>query len=186
MLFSSKVLSQSTNYEGDTNLDQINKNCGLAHPDSKTKTEVFQTENEADNEILFSQFKSDLGKETFIINKSELSENYTNSYYNFKKNIRIEIKGSGIRQYYIKRKIAKPKYYYPYFILTVYEFKNEKDAKLVLNKIKAALNSKGRFPNGKSPTTVTINKTEILELSTGPEMFREYINSFEKKLKNYH
>lgn len=154
-------------------------------PNSKAKEEIIHTENEENNEALFSKFRSDLESKKFAIEQSDMNEKHGGSYSNCEKNLILNIKGQGIRWYYIKRKEAKPKNYYPDFSLRVYEFKNENEAKLNFDKINLALKSNGRFCNGKSPIVIVRNRNEVFELSTRAEMFRGYIKDFANKLENY-
>ena len=152
-------------------------------PNSETEIEVVNTVDKKDNRELFSKFKADLREGYFKIEKTELNSGM--SYNDCNKNIILNIKGEGIRKYYIKRQKDKPKHYYPDFVLWVYEFENEEQAKEVENKIVAALKSGNRFCNGKSPEFITRNGNEVFQLSTRAEMFRGYISEYGKKLKNY-
>lgn len=49
----------------------------------------------------------------------------------------------------------------------------------------AALNSAGKYCNGKAPMIAVKNKKEIFELSTRAEMFRGYIEDFAQMLESY-
>lgn len=152
-------------------------------PNSETKTEVVNTVDKQDNKTLFFKFKADLKRGYFKIENTELNSGM--SYNDCNQNIILSVKGKGIRKYYIKRQKDKPKNYYPDFVLWVYEFENEGQAKEIENKIVLALKSGNSFCNGKSPEFITRNGSEVFQLSTRAEMFRGYINEYGKKLKNY-
>lgn len=173
-------------YEDEKNNTQDSLFSFTDMPNSETKKEIIITENEEDNELLFSKFSLDLKSEKFAIEDSEVSEKHGGFYCNYVENTTIHVKGQGIRWYYVKRTEAKPKNYYPDFELIVYEFKNENEAKIIFDKINSALNTRRRFCNLIEVSIVVINKNEIFTLSTRAEMFRGYINDFGKKLENYH
>ncbi len=153
-------------------------------PNSKTKTEIIYTVDKQGDNKLFSKFNADIKQEKFKIENIEMNSEM--SYNDCIRNVILTIKGQGIRKYYIKRQEAKPKNFYPDFILWVYEFDNEEQAQKVKNLINDALKSGSGFCNGKDPKLITKNGNKVFYLSTRAEMFRSYIINFGKKIENYH
>jgi hypothetical protein len=181
----SNYLKAIDTYEDEKNDIQNSLFPDTDIPNSETKKEIIITENEEDNEIPFSKFILDLKSEKFVIEDSEVSAKHEGFYCNYIENTTLTIKGQGIRWYSIKRTEAKPKNYYPDFVLIVYEFKNENEAKIIFDKINSALNTRRRFCNLIEVRNVVINKNEIFTLITRAEMFRGYINDFAERLENY-
>ncbi|MBL7838107.1 MAG: hypothetical protein JNM67_11365, partial [Bacteroidetes bacterium] len=97
------------------------------------------------------------------------------------------ISGNGIREYYAssKRPEKGTKDIYPDFVICVYEFPSKDVAKQNYEILSKALNSKGRFCNGKSPEKLVYNGNEIFHLGTRAEMFRTYTERYGEWIKNY-
>lgn len=164
----------------DKKLEKIGSD--IDYPNSKTRIEVIQTTNVEDNKALLSQLFEDLKNENFIeVHKEIVSHD---SFYDPDTETEFSIKGDGMRVLSFRRTKPKPENYYPDFVLSIYKFKTETEAKLCYEKISDALKG-GRFPNGKVPSIVTINKNEVFYLSTRAEMFRGYIDEFANRIKNY-
>lgn len=184
LLFSCKESSTPENIVGKQDNIQIDKSMDIdiQHSDS---TEVIQTQNVEDNHVLFSKLNLDLGLEKFVIENQKSDSVYNLRYFDCDRNVNILVKGEGVRWYYIKRTEAKPKNYFPDFVLYVLEFNNENEAKLNYDKISLALISSGRFCNGKGPKDLVMNTSEVFYLTSRAEMFRGYIDDFVQKIKNY-
>ncbi|MFN5416808.1 MAG: hypothetical protein ACK5B9_07095 [Flavobacteriia bacterium] len=97
------------------------------------------------------------------------------------------MKGKGVRSYFARS--SKPSKntedFFPDFHLNVFEFPNEKIAQEKFEIMDKALQSDGRFCNGKAPQILVINKNEVFLLSTRAEMFRGYIEDYAKFIKSY-
>lgn len=154
----------------------------LDFPNTETKTTIINTTSNSNLAVFKEKIILDLIREKFVIKASSVPQKY--SYANCDTNINLELRGTGISKYYIKRTEAKPKNYYPDFVLLVYQFKNETQTKLEYSKIEKALYSSG-FCNGKEASKLILKKDLVFHFSTRAEMFRGYINTFAKKIENY-
>lgn len=161
---------------------KVKKISFLDFPNLETKVDIIKTTKNGVNASLLSKFKIDLKKDKFKIKTLKVLEN--TSYNNCDDNIEIQLKGTGITSYYVKRIEAKPEKYYPDFVLIVQEFENEIEANIGYAKIKKALYSYG-FCNGKEPRKLLIKENTVFCFSTRAEMFRGYINDFAKKIEKY-
>ncbi len=165
-------------------ISQKNENLGFEDmPNSETKSISIHCNNEKDNLELFTKLKIELEKNDFKI--EELKHNKGAGFDNCKENSIISMKGSGIRSYFARS--SKPEKntvdYFPDFNLQVFEFPNEKIALEKFEIMDKALQSGGRFCNGKAPQILAMNKNEVFLLSTRAEMFRGYINDYAKLIE---
>lgn len=137
-------------------------------------------ENQKDNAPLFDALKAELEKNNFKI--EELKQNNGAGFDNCEENTIISMKGKGIRSYFARSsKPAKNTVdYFPDFHLDVFEFPNEKIAREKFEIMDKALQSDGRFCNGKAPQILVMNKNEVFLLATRAEMFRGYIEDYAK------
>ena len=100
-----------------------------------------------------------------------------NYYANCKDNLKLIIKGDGIKYYYVKRTEAKPKNYYPDFSMSIYEFKTIVEAIGVEKELNQAL------CNRKSIEYIVRYKNKIIHLETRAEMFRGYIKKYADEIQ---
>lgn len=159
--------------------------CFEDMPNSDTKYLKVLTENSTDNLNLLNTLKSKLEKANF--NVTEQKKVRKLSYNNCEDNIIINIDGYGIRQYFVKSKKSEKtmKNTYADFSIWIYEFPSHKIAMKNYVILEKALNSVGRFCNGKAPEKLVINGNEIFHLSTRAEMFKTYTESYGEVIKNY-
>lgn len=155
-------------------------------PNKNTVYDTIYTTNTTDNTKLINQLQQKLNAVHFSFEEREQRGGFT--YNNCEEN-RIEvISGNGVREYYVKS--TKPQKvggsnYYPDFIVVVYEFKTNEIAQQNFDKLQKALNSAGRFCNGKSPEKLVINKNEVFHLGTRAEMFREYTEKYGEMIQKF-
>ncbi len=152
-------------------------------PNKNTKNEILNTNKSINDSVLIEKLLKDFSKVKFKIETTEVIG--TNSYANCNDNLILKIEGRGIKQYYVKRTEAKPKNYYPDFIMFIYEFENEDSAINAENEIIKAYKSGNGYCNGKGPFYIIRYKNQIIDLRTRAEMFRGYIMDIAEKIKNY-
>jgi hypothetical protein len=102
-----------------------------------------------------------------------------------KRKVDIVAKGKGIHWYYIKRQKAKPDYYYPDFVLYVFEFKDSTTAQSHFKTIDAALHTHDDFANGKGPNKLIRKGNELFYFISRAEMFRGYLNHFASEIEAF-
>lgn len=151
------------------------------YPNENTKTKKINTKRTIDDKELIAHLEKDFKKEKFKIESKK--KNGKSSYAICKDNLTLEIEGSGIKQYYIKRTEAKPKNYYPDFSMYVYEFDTEEETFAVQKEIQKAFGTGNGFCNGKEPNYIVRYKNKIVHLSTRAEMFRDYIKNYGEKIE---
>ncbi len=109
------------------------------------------------------------------------------SYINYSENRITIIEGNGIRKYFaISKKPEKgSKNLYPDFGIWVYKFPTDDVAQRHYEQLNKALQSSGRYCNGKSPEKLVLNGNEVFHLSTRAEAFRTYIEKYGEFIKKF-
>ncbi len=149
-------------------------------PNEETDYIYIQTQNVDDNLKVLTALEKHLSKQGFDL---EVKKPVVSSFDNCDDNTIVALKGAGRRAYYARKKKPLEGYFYPDFILEVYEFSDNKSASEALKHMKNALYSRNYFCNGKDPHRLFQNSNEIYYLSTRAEMFRGYINDSGKVLE---
>ncbi len=154
-------------------------------PNKKTEFDTIYTKNVTDNTKLITYLKSKL--ETAKFTFEELKSRRGLSFNNCEENRIKIIEGDGIREYFARSKKPEKgsKDYYPDFYIEVYEFPTDEIAEQNYKIFEKALNSAGRFCNGKSPEKLIINGNEVFHLGTRAEMFRTYTEKYGEMIKNF-
>lgn len=166
----------------ETSTDNFHSTGDIDFPNSNTRTEIIQTSDNLEKDGVISKLISDLKREKFELEKRDIHPH--TSFYDPDNEVQFVMRGNGMKAFAFKRTEAKPKNYYPDFILTVFEFKTESEARSCLDKINAALTG-GKFANGKGPHATVRNNQEVYYFSTRAEMFREYIDDCIKRVESY-
>lgn len=148
-----------------------------------TPKEIIYTIDQPTNKALFDFFKETLKADTFKIEDSRKERNFV--WRDGKRKVDIVAKGKGIHWYYIKRQKAKPDYYYPDFVLYVFEFKDSIAAQSHFKTIDAALHTHDEFANGKGPNKLIRKDNELFYFTSGAEMFRGYLNHFAAEIEAF-
>lgn len=131
-----------------------------------------------------SDLQTDLETEKFAIENTEKESSY--SEFDGDRKVNVVLRGKGITKYYVKRQEAKPKGYYPDFVLYVFELKDKKAAAECFSKLTMARFSPGLGEERiKDVDVMTQNGNQIYILSTRGEIFRPYITDFAKRLNKY-
>lgn len=151
------------------------------NPDENATIKIVNTNTSINDDDLISKLEEDFKKEKFKIESVELIKE--NSYNNCKDNQILKLRGNGIKKYYIKRIEAKPKNYYPDFMMWVYEFETEEETIATEKEIRKAFDSGNGFCNGKAPEYFVRYKNKIVHLGTRAEMFRGYIKNYAETIK---
>lgn len=99
------------------------------------------------------------------------------SYNDCQNNMQLRIEGSGVTRYYIKRTEAKPKNYYPDYVMWVMQFADPNQAQQVEQQIRAAKRSGQGFCNGKNAEYFVRDGRNVIHLSTRAHMFIDYIQA---------
>ncbi|WP_282788120.1 hypothetical protein [Flavobacterium croceum] len=154
-------------------------------PNKNTKYDTIYTVNSTDNIKLIYELKTKLEKADFTFEERKNRGGF--SYNNCEENSVKLIRGNGIREYFARSKKPEKgtKDFYPDFIILVYEFPTNAIAKQNYEILNKALNSGGRFCNGKSPEKLVFNRNEVFYLGTRAEMFRTYTEKYGEIIKNY-
>ena len=154
-------------------------------PNENTKYDTIRTTNITDNYKLISFLNSKLEIAHFTFEERESRGGF--SYNNCEENRIILIHGDGIREYFARSRRPEKgtKNFYPDFVILVYEFPTNEIASQNGEILEKALNSAGKFCNGKAPEKIVTNGNEIFHLSTRAEMFRTYTEKYGEMIKNY-
>jgi hypothetical protein len=188
LLFILLITSCKENIKNKNNTnDKINENLSMGEmPNENSKYDTIYTINSADNTKLINYLKTKLEKVNFTF--EERKNRGGLSYNNCGENSVKLISGNGIREYFARSKKPEKgaKNFYPDFVIWVYEFPTNDIAKQNFNILEKALNSGGKFCNGKSPEKIVINGNEVFHLGTRAEMFRTYTEKYGEIIKNYH
>ena len=147
------------------------------YPNENTKTKIIKTKTTINDKELIGQLEKAFKMDKFKIEGEK--DKGENSYANCKDNLKLVIKGNGIKYYYVKRTEAKPKNYYPDFSMSIYEFKTIGETVGVEKEIKQAL------CNRKSIEYIVRYKKQIIHLETRAEMFRGYIKNYADKINKF-
>ena len=181
------IISCKENNKNKNNAnDKINENLSIEEmPNEKTKYDTIYTVNSADNTKIINELKTKLEKADFTFEERKSRDGL--SYNNCEENSVKLISGNGIREYFARSKKPEKgtKYFYPDFVIWVYEFPTNDIAKQNFNILEKALNSAGRFCNGKAPEKLVLNENEVFHLGTRAEMFRTYTEKYGEIIKNY-
>jgi hypothetical protein len=148
-----------------------------------TITESIQTIESPNISKLIDQLKIDLAKDKFKI--EVLDNKLSQTYSNCEENKIIKFEGAGMKSFYIKREEAKPKNYYPDFMLYIYALADESKAEAIDTEISKALQTDNGFCNGKSKLIVHHNKNLLIVLGTRADMFMNYIYTYGTFAKDY-
>jgi len=162
--------------------DSKRKNLKWEYPDENAEIKIFSTKTIDDKELI-SQLEEDFKKGKFIIDSKE--DGKEKSFSNCNDNLILKIKGDGIRRYYVKRTEAKPKNYYPDFMVWIFEFDTEDEAEDVKEEIQEAFDSGNGFCNGKTPHYLVRYKNKFVLLGTRAHMFMDYPKEYAEKIKSY-
>lgn len=181
------IISCNENLKSKTNKnDKAIENLSMGEmPNENTKYDTIYTVNSANNIKIINELKIKLEKADFTFEERKNRGGFP--YNNCEENSVKLIDGNGIREYFARSKKPEKgkKDFYPDFIILVYEFPTNDIAKQNYEILNKALNSAGRFCNGKSPEKLVFNKNEILHLGTRAEMFRTYTEKYGEIIKNY-
>ena len=154
-------------------------------PNEKTTYDTIYTVDSPDNTKLIEALEKQLKTDHFTV---KLRDNtYQFSVNNCVENKKITLKGEGIREYFARS--TKPEKgttdYYADFVLRVYEFANDEMAKKNYHILNEALNSPGKFCNGKSSDRLILNGRELFFIGTRAEMFSTYTKRYADFIQNY-
>lgn len=155
-------------------------------PNENTRYDTIHTTNTTDNTKLINELKSRLETTEFTFEERKRREKF--SYINCEENRIKLIEGNGVREYFARSKKPEKgtKNFYPDFVIRVYEFPTNEIAEQNFEILEKALNSTGRFCNGKSPQKLVVNGNEVFHLGTRAEMFKTYTEKYGEMIKNYH
>lgn len=154
-------------------------------PNANTKYDTIYTINTPDNLKLIAALKSKLENAKFTLEERKSRAGL--SYHNCEENRIVWVEGDGVREYFARRKKPeKGTAFYPDFVVSVYKFETNESATQNFILLDKALNSAGRFCNGKAPATLVMNGNEVFHLATRAEMFRTYIEKYGDAIKNFH
>lgn len=162
--------------------DPKEKKLNWDYPDENAEIKTFNTKAIDDKELI-SRLEEDFRKGKFKIESKE--DKREESFSNCNDNLILKIKGNGIRRYYVKRTEAKPKNYYPDFMIFIYEFDSEAEAEDVEEEIREAFYSGNGFCNGKGHDYLVRYKNKVVQLATRAHMFMDYTKEYAEKIKSY-
>lgn len=154
-------------------------------PNEKTQYLKIQTQDMPDNQQLIEELDRNLQASNFILESED--DIHTWTLNDCDRNRIIQVEGEGMRRYTVTRTVALPDHpsKYPEFMLLVFEFSNEQDAKNNYKTLNDALLSGGNACNGKSPNMAVVNGNEIYYFTTPKPDYTVFIQQYSDLVENY-